>query len=241
VNSSAENGCSAAWLALQYALMTMSRAAASLVEWLVKRGVRPGAVDSDAGLHSLHVAARKGPIDAVRALEAPGVDARWADGLGHWSLGWGAIGCRCDHSFLEAVDGELGADSEARNKAGECALRLSSGLHNHDYRSALLERGANVNPRDSLGRTRLVLACAARERGCGWKWCRQVMSLPAKVVVQILWIMVQMSAREPAGASLPCTCCCVGAGRPIAHAADVAWSGRLSSQADRPLCAASGR
>jgi hypothetical protein len=65
VNSSAENGYSAVWLALQYALTTMSRAAASLIEWLVKRGVRPDAVDSDAGLHSLHVAAREGPIDAV--------------------------------------------------------------------------------------------------------------------------------------------------------------------------------
>jgi ankyrin repeat protein len=166
VNSSAENGYSAVWLALQYALTTMFRAAASLVEGLVKRGVRPGAVDSDAGLHSWHVFAREGPIDAVRALDAPGVDLRFADGLGRWSLGWGAIGCRYDHSFLEAVDEELGAYSEARNKAGECALHLSSGLHNHEYTSALLERGANVNPRDSIGRTRLVLACAARERGC---------------------------------------------------------------------------
>jgi ankyrin repeat protein len=63
------------------------------------------------------------------------------------------------------VDGELGADSEARNKAGECALHLSSGLHNHEYTSALLERGANVNPRDSLGRRQLVLACVARGEG----------------------------------------------------------------------------
>jgi ankyrin repeat protein len=162
----------------------MSRAAASLVEGLVKRGVRPGAVDSDAGLHSWHVFAREGPIDAVRALDAPGVDLRFADGLGRWSLGWGAIGCRYDHSFLEAVDEELGAYSEARNKAGECALHLSSGLHNHEYTSALLERGANVNPRDSIVCTRLVLACAARERGCGWKWCGLVLSLPAEVVVQ---------------------------------------------------------
>jgi hypothetical protein len=82
------------------------------------------------------------------------------------------------------VDGELGADSVARSKAGECAVHLLSGLRNHDYTSALLERGANVNPRDSLGRTRLMLACVARERGCGWKWCGQVMSLRAEVVVE---------------------------------------------------------
>jgi len=149
-----------------------------LVKLLIGRGVGPDIRD-DAGVTPLAEACRTGQVRVARFLLEHGADAKAKDGDGwtplHYSAHWANTGIM---KLLLArgvpVNVRTTRPKEAmwggvwdRFPAGVTALHIAATCMTTDPARELIERGADVNARDSKGWTPLLSAAHSDTRSAG--------------------------------------------------------------------------
>ncbi len=139
----------------------------ALISLLLEAGADVRARDDD-GYMPLHLAARYGTAEAVRALLRAGaaVDARARGFSIHYGWDWTPLHLAVANNpdpEVAALLLEAGANPRARGYEGETPIHMAAGNEDPALAALLLEAGADANARGSTGRT--PLHQAARSNG----------------------------------------------------------------------------
>jgi uncharacterized protein len=162
LSSSDDAGRNAVWLVLHGSNMLNSvQGAEAALDVLLDNGAPIDCCEAKSGLRSIHVAAKEGCFRGLAVLATNGADVNSTDSVGNTALHWAVLGSHSAGPYIANMIREFGADVNAKNIYGENALHIAVRRCAGDDVSALLDFGSDVDARDELGRTPVMLACGA--------------------------------------------------------------------------------
>jgi uncharacterized protein len=156
------NGRDGVWLALRKSAEseTIEQAEAT-VDVLLNHGAPIDSCEAVSAVRSIHVAAEEGCFRALEALATKGEDVNYTDNAGNTALHWAVLGHRPASPHIATMVRDFGANVNSTNSYGETALHIATCRSAGDEVKVLLDVGSDVDARDNLGRTPLMLACGA--------------------------------------------------------------------------------